>query len=110
MNGITWTGLALLGLVGTRAVLDRWGSRGVVRRGRSAPGSETLTLKHHLEYVDSSENSDKFWEIWDIGSPVQVEVRWGRRGSKGQKQRTTWTEAMKRRDEKLHKGYYETEV
>lgn len=56
------------------------------------------------EYINENENSKKFWCIKQIGDGM-VEVSWGRIGTAGQSQTVDEMTAIKRRNEKLAKGY-----
>ena len=104
MDGRLLAGLFLLGLVGASRFRSS-GSGGVVRSSR-AGGPKKRDILYHLEFFDRSVNSDKFWEIWDLGNG-KAEVRWGRNGSKGQSQIVAMAEALNRRAEKIRKGYEE---
>lgn len=64
----------------------------------------------HLEYVDPSVNSDKFYVIFAL--PNSTLAIWGRNGSSGQTSRKSYSNlqqsvnaAIKVRDEKMAKGY-----
>lgn len=60
----------------------------------------------HLVKVDRSQNTDKFWEVYNNNDGSGLFCRWGRNGTTGQSKRMDgYTAGWKKANEKLAEGY-----